>query len=404
MTDRYGARQGQIVYGSDGVRLGRVFHCDDFGFVVVKGIVFREDYPVFYDEVLSAEGDEVRLRFPSSALVREEDAEPWDPPRDPVGSAGGVDLEPLRAGMAEIDEVQERLLAIEAGLVEAVARSSYGGWAAWARIARQLRGGEPANAAPAVARAAHADELGEHALRGSAIAELEHHIAEEVEDYERGAACASPDALSEAAAAVAAARLQRRLVAAARRRAGAIPARAGGAVLRTGRDGVPRPRDGVPRPVGRSTTGRIDYARSAPDALAPLRRLETYVRRSGLEPPLLELVRLLASRLNGCAPCVELHGGLARRRGITGERLEALAKWQASPLFTERERAALAWSEAVTRIPAARVEEDVYRRAREQFGERGLIDLTMAVVAINGWNRLAVAFESGLGAYRVALT
>src|SRR6266568_2960516 len=213
MTDRYGARQGQIVYGSDGVRLGRVFHCDDFGFVVGKGIVFREDCPVFYDEVLSAEGDEVRLRFPSSALVREEDAEPWDPPRDPVGSAGGVDLEPLRAGMAEIDEVQERLLAIEAGLVEAVAR------------------------------AAQADELGEHALRASAIAELEHRIAEEVEDYERGAACAPRDALSGAAAAVAASRLQRRLAAVARRRAGAIRARAGGAVLRTGRDGVTRPVD-----------------------------------------------------------------------------------------------------------------------------------------------------------------
>ncbi len=101
---------------------------------------------------------------------------------------------------------------------------------------------------------------------------------------------------------------------------------------------------------------------------------------------------------------MELHGSLARQRGTTGERLEALPEWQTSPLFTERERAALAWSEAVTRIPAARVDEDVYRRAREHFGERGLIDLTLAVVAINGWNRLAVAFESELGAYRVALT
>ena len=128
------------------------------------------------------------------------------------------------------------------------------------------------------------------------------------------------------------------------------------------------------------------------------------MRRSGLEPPLLELVRLRASQLNGCEPCTELHGEVARRTGVDEPRLEALKAWPGSSVFTERERAALAWTEAVTRVAGARVEDETYQQARAQFGERGLVDLTMAVVAINGWNRLAVAFESGLGAYRHALT
>jgi AhpD family alkylhydroperoxidase len=388
MTERCGVRPGQIVYASDGARLGRVSHCHDSGFVIAKGVVFAKDYPVFYDEVLTAEGGVVQLRFASSALLCEEEAEPWDPPRDPVGTAGGVDLEPLRAGMAEIDQEQERLRATEQGQDEGSGRRDRG-WAVLARLARALRGGEPPR--PARAAAAPADVGRPWA---SAMAEIERRIAEEVEDFEQEAGCAARGEEERCAAAVAAARLQRRLDAAARRRGG-----------RAGRR--PRPPAGAASwsggPYPPAEIGRVDYARSAPSALAALHRLEAYVQRSGLEPSLLELVRLRASQLNGCSPCVEVHGEKARRRGITAERLEALAWWAESALFTERERAALGWTEAVTRIPASRVDEGIYRRAREHFGERGLIDLTMAIVAINGWNRLAVAFESGLGTYRIAL-
>jgi len=393
MNDQCGVRRGQVVYGCDGVRLGRVFHCDVTGFVVEKGIVFPEDYPVFYDEVLSADGDEVRLCVSSDALVREAEAEPWDPARDPEGTDSGIDLEPLRAGMAEVDEAQVRLRALEAGLAEEVPLRE-GGWASRARLVRALRAGELPVAGPTAARELSAEEQRELASLASAVAELESRISQEVEDYERGGACECPDALAERelrAAAALAARLQRRLTAAARR-AGGVGARAGRRDRRSGAS------------EGRPGTGRIDYARSAPEAVAALRRVETYVRGSGLERPLLELVRLRASQLNGCRPCTELHGEVARRLGVDAPQLEALAAWPESPLFTERERAALAWTDAVTRVGAAAVVEEVYQKARDHFGERGLVDLTMAIVAINGWNRLAVAFESELGAYRHAVT
>ncbi|WP_235969384.1 carboxymuconolactone decarboxylase family protein [Anaeromyxobacter diazotrophicus] len=386
MADRRGVRRGQVVYGSDGVHLGRVFHCEAAGFVVERGLVFAEDYPVFYDEVGTVEGEEVRLRIPSHALVREEEAERWDPPRDPVGSAGGTDLEPLRAGMAEVEEDLLHLSALEAGLVVEVPRRG-AGWAVRARLARPQPSG-----APAGARGQAVPAGAEEAPRNAAAAamELERRIAEEVEDFEREGGCALPGALGERelrAAAALAARLKRRLDAAARR---------GVALLRRGAGasgGEPAAAAEPPAPR------RADYARTAPGALAALRRLETYVRRSDLEPPLLELVRLRVSQLNGCGPCVELHAAAARRRGVDDERLRELEAWRESDRFAERERAALEWTEAVTRVGAARVDDALYQRAREHLGERGLVDLTMAVVAINAWNRLAVAFEPGLGAY-----
>ena len=130
--------------------------------------------------------------------------------------------------------------------------------------------------------------------------------------------------------------------------------------------------------------------------------VERYVHASGLEPRLLELVRLRASQINGCAYCVDMHTKDARANGETEQRLYAVPVWSEAPFFTERERAALAWTEAVTLVSRDQVPDEVYEDARRQFDERQLIDLTMAVIAINGWNRLAVSFHALAGTYEPA--
>jgi AhpD family alkylhydroperoxidase len=128
--------------------------------------------------------------------------------------------------------------------------------------------------------------------------------------------------------------------------------------------------------------------------------LERYVRESGLEPTLVELVKLRASQLNGCAYCIDMHTKNARAKGESEQRLYALTAWRETPFYTLRERAALAWSEAVTRVSDGHVDDDVYETARTQFTEKELVDLTLAVVAINGWNRLAISFRSVPGTYQ----
>jgi len=147
-------------------------------------------------------------------------------------------------------------------------------------------------------------------------------------------------------------------------------------------------------------TERPRYDRIAPDAYRAMRALEDYVRSTGLEPPLLELVRLRASYLNGCAYCVDMHAKDARAAGESEQRLYAVPVWREAPFFTPRERAALAWAEAVTEVGRAGVSDAVYDAARAEFSEAELVDLTMALVAINGWNRLAVAFRSEVGSYQ----
>ncbi len=148
----------------------------------------------------------------------------------------------------------------------------------------------------------------------------------------------------------------------------------------------------------------IDYATIAPGALAAMRGLETYVHGAGLEPALLELVRIRASQLNGCAYCLDMHTKDARAAGEKEQRLYAIAAWHDTPFFTGRERAALAWAETITRVGETHVPDDVYELARRHFGEKELVDLTMAVVAINGWNRLAVAFRTVPGSYKPELS
>lgn len=145
---------------------------------------------------------------------------------------------------------------------------------------------------------------------------------------------------------------------------------------------------------------RIEYKNAAPVGIEALRGLESYVRRSGLEGGLLELVKLRVSQINGCAYCIDMHTKDARMRGESEQRLYALSAWQETPFFSDRERAALAWTEAVTRIGDGHVPDQVFEQVRKHFTDKELVDLTLAVVAINGWNRLAISFRAVPGTYK----
>ncbi len=145
---------------------------------------------------------------------------------------------------------------------------------------------------------------------------------------------------------------------------------------------------------------RIDLAKAAPGARAAMYGLEKYVRESGLETRLLELVRLRASQINGCAYCIDMHTKDARAEGETEQRLYAVTAWRETPFFTDRERAALQWTEAVTAIGDSGVPDALYQAVSKHFTQSELVNLTMAVVAINGWNRLAIAFRAVPGSYQ----
>jgi AhpD family alkylhydroperoxidase len=147
---------------------------------------------------------------------------------------------------------------------------------------------------------------------------------------------------------------------------------------------------------------RIDQTKVAPEAFQAMSALEAYVRRSGLEPSLLELVRMRASQINGCAYCLDMHSKDARAAGETEQRLYELNAWREAPFYSERERAALDWTEAVTLVSQEHVHDRVYEAARQQFSEKELVDITMAVVAINAWNRLAISFRTVPGTYQPA--
>jgi AhpD family alkylhydroperoxidase len=147
---------------------------------------------------------------------------------------------------------------------------------------------------------------------------------------------------------------------------------------------------------------RLEYREASPEAVAALAGVEKYVRQCGLEHSLLELVKLRVSQLNGCAYCVDMHTKDARAAGQTEQRLYATVAWEETPFFTERERAALAWTEAVTLISQNRVPDSVYELARNHFSEKELVDLTMAIIAINGWNQLAIGFRTVPDTYQLA--
>lgn len=140
-------------------------------------------------------------------------------------------------------------------------------------------------------------------------------------------------------------------------------------------------------------TPRLDPFAAAPDLMRAWFAFSTQVEGSGLEKPLLELVKIRASLINGCANCLNMHTFEARQAGETEQRIALVGAWREAPCYSERERAALAWTEHVTLIADKRAPDDVYAVLDAQFGKEEQAKLTMAIIVINGWNRLAVAFN-----------
>jgi AhpD family alkylhydroperoxidase len=149
---------------------------------------------------------------------------------------------------------------------------------------------------------------------------------------------------------------------------------------------------------------RFHYAAGSSGPYAAMGALEAYLATSAIEPKLLHLVKLRASQLNACAYCIDMHWKDLRALGESEQRLYGLDAWRESSYYSPRERAALAWTEAVTLVATSQVPDAVYDEARTQFDERGIGDLTMAVATINAWNRLAIASRSVAGLYKSQLT
>jgi AhpD family alkylhydroperoxidase len=149
---------------------------------------------------------------------------------------------------------------------------------------------------------------------------------------------------------------------------------------------------------------RIAYARVAPGVYDAMDSLEQYLAGCGLEPVLLHLVRLRASQLNGCAYCIDMHWKDLRAAGENEQRLYGLDAWRESPFYSDRERAALAWTEAMTLIADGHASDAVFEEARARFSEKELADLTLTVAAINAWNRLSIAARLPPGTYQPAVS
>jgi AhpD family alkylhydroperoxidase len=147
---------------------------------------------------------------------------------------------------------------------------------------------------------------------------------------------------------------------------------------------------------------RINYAKVAPGVIGSMLTLSSYLRKSGLEESLVNLVCLRASQINGCAYCIDMHWKDLRAAGETEQRLYGLDAWEESPYYSDRERAALAWTEAITNIRDGHVPEDAYHGVQKFFSEQELADLTLAVAGINAWNRLNIAARTVPGGYRPA--
>lgn len=145
---------------------------------------------------------------------------------------------------------------------------------------------------------------------------------------------------------------------------------------------------------------RLNPYQIAPNGYQAVAALQKYVDSSGLERSLLELVRLRASQINGCAYCLDMHTKDARALGESEQRLYLLSAWRESPFYTERERAALEWTEAVTLVSEGRVPDDVFERVKAQFQSEELVNLTLTIAVINTWNRLSIAFRAVPGSYQ----
>lgn len=145
---------------------------------------------------------------------------------------------------------------------------------------------------------------------------------------------------------------------------------------------------------------RIDYAHGFAEGANAMFHLNNVIRKSGLDPQLLDLVRMRASQLNGCAYCIDMHSKEARAHGESEQRLYALSAWRETPFFSGRECAALAWTEVITNIQQGHAEDSEFQAALKEFGETDLIKLTLAITQINAWNRIAIAFRAEVGSYQ----
>jgi AhpD family alkylhydroperoxidase len=147
---------------------------------------------------------------------------------------------------------------------------------------------------------------------------------------------------------------------------------------------------------------RIQYTKHAQGGLRSLYELERYLRATSLGTTLLELVKMRASQINGCANCLDMHSKDARANGETEQRLYGLNAWREAPYYTPRERAALEWTESLTLVAETHVPDEVYESVKKEFGEAELVDLTLAVSVINSWNRIAIAMRTVPGEYQPA--
>lgn len=145
---------------------------------------------------------------------------------------------------------------------------------------------------------------------------------------------------------------------------------------------------------------RLDYSKVAPDAVQAMYKLHKYSEDSGLEKSLLELVKTRVSQINGCAYCIDMHTKDARANGETEQRLYALNAWRETTFYTERERAALGWAETITLIAQTHSPDEEFETVRAEFSEEAIVKLTMAIITINGWNRLAIGFRETPGTYQ----
>jgi len=145
---------------------------------------------------------------------------------------------------------------------------------------------------------------------------------------------------------------------------------------------------------------RINAYENAQGAMKAMMGLEVYLAKSSIEKNLLHLIKYRVSQINGCAYCLDMHSKDLRAAGETEQRLFVLDAWREAPFYTERERAALAWAESVTKITEGHVPDAVYEQARKEFSEEELIDLTLAVTTINAWNRISIAFRTEAGTYQ----
>ena len=144
----------------------------------------------------------------------------------------------------------------------------------------------------------------------------------------------------------------------------------------------------------------MNYMKIAPESIKGLLEIEKYVAESGLDRKVFELVKLRASQINGCAYCIDMHTKDARSERETEQRLYGLSAWKETPFYSEKERAALAWTEALTLISEKEISDSLYNKVKEHFDDQKTIALTMAIVAINSWNRLAIGFRNVVGNYQ----